>query len=204
MDCGDGGSCQLFYQDSDGDGFGNPTPIANVNPKVGCSGVGHPGYVADDTDCDDNNANAFPGQTAYFSTPRANGSYDYNCDNMETGTNLVYSGATCGTCGGSGCAKSTACASGSTAQSYLTCVGFGVCEACIIETAQSVTVTSPIKVQLSPVEPIEPILTCRGGATSGFTGTAACGAQASYTYCETGCNGAVDYGYATTSAFPCH
>jgi hypothetical protein len=194
-DCGDGGACQLFYRDSDEDGYGDPSVSV-----VGCSGAPPAGYVTDNTDCDDNNKNAYPGQTAYFSTPRANNSYDYNCDGMEEGTNAVYQGASCGTCGGSGCTQTTACTSGSTAQSYLNCVGFGVCLACI-ETLQS----GQIKTDLVPVEPIGPVeQLCRGGATAGFTGTANCGQQAAYTTCYTGCNGAVDYGYSYTQAFPCH
>ncbi len=194
-DCGDGGACQLFYRDADEDGFGNPALSV-----VGCSGAPPMGYVTDSTDCDDNNKNAHPGQQAYFATPRANNSYDYDCDGKEVGTNAVYTGASCGTCGGTGCTQTTACASGSTAQSYLNCTGFGVCYACI-ETLQ----VAEIKTDLVPVNPVLPVESlCRGGATAGFTGTAGCGQQAAYTTCYTGCNGSVDYGDAYTQPFPCH
>src|ERR1700722_8512563 len=44
VDCGDGGACELFYQDSDNDGYGN-TALS----KVGCSGAPPAGYVADNT-----------------------------------------------------------------------------------------------------------------------------------------------------------
>lgn len=33
------------------------------------------------TDCDDTDANVFPGQTLYFDTPSKNRGFDYNCDN---------------------------------------------------------------------------------------------------------------------------
>lgn len=35
-------------------------------------------------DCYDNNANAKPGQTAYFGTNRGDGSFDYDCDGSVT------------------------------------------------------------------------------------------------------------------------
>lgn len=35
------------------------------------------------TDCDDNNDDVFVGQTNFFETPRANGSYDYNCSGVN-------------------------------------------------------------------------------------------------------------------------
>ncbi len=34
-------------------------------------------------DCDDRNSDAKPGQMGWFETPRAGGSYDYNCNNLE-------------------------------------------------------------------------------------------------------------------------
>jgi len=43
--------------------------------------------VANGTDCDDTNANAYPGQTAFFVTPRSNGHYDYNCNGTDGDTN---------------------------------------------------------------------------------------------------------------------
>ncbi|WP_370478270.1 MopE-related protein [Tamlana flava] len=54
-DC-DGFDLLTWYQDSDGDGFGNAnvTQLANTQPT---------GYVSDNTDCDDAEANNYPGNT---------------------------------------------------------------------------------------------------------------------------------------------
>lgn len=67
---------QRFYPDRDGDGFGSGQIVF----------VKHEGYglATSDGDCDDNNPNVFPGQTAFFASPRANGSFDYDCDGKET------------------------------------------------------------------------------------------------------------------------
>jgi hypothetical protein len=47
-----------WYQDSDGDTYGNPDVSQEVCDKP-------TGYILDDTDCDDNDANEHPGQTWY-------------------------------------------------------------------------------------------------------------------------------------------
>jgi hypothetical protein len=78
--CCDGTVCNpvpTWYQDLDGDGFGN------VN--VATAACTRPtGYVMSSTDCCDTDALAFPGQTAWFMMPDQCGSYDYNCDGMAT------------------------------------------------------------------------------------------------------------------------
>lgn len=48
-----------YYQDTDGDGFGN-----NAVTNTSCTGTSV-GYAANSTDCDDANANVFPGQTVW-------------------------------------------------------------------------------------------------------------------------------------------
>ncbi|MCA9612153.1 MAG: hypothetical protein KC586_05285, partial [Myxococcales bacterium] len=83
------------YRDRDGDGVGDEETTMSA---CACPA----GWVqrADLFDCGDRNANAFPGQTAYFSEPYCpangttsecarldgalvGGSYDYNCDGRE-------------------------------------------------------------------------------------------------------------------------
>jgi len=80
-----------YYRDQDGDTFGNPN-----SPTMTCTGV-PPGYVTNNTDCCDTDANAKPGQTGYFSTPRNGcGGYDYNCDNNSTvQTNAITASGVC-------------------------------------------------------------------------------------------------------------
>ena len=70
-DAGTAGA-STWYQDSDGDTYGNP----NVSTKA-CSQPG--GYVANSDDCYDSNANAKPGQTTCYTTNRGDGSFDYDC-----------------------------------------------------------------------------------------------------------------------------
>jgi hypothetical protein len=79
--CSAGATCVVYYLDFDGDGYGNLPGAGSVN-YVGCSDVApKPGYVPDDTDCDDHDANVHPGQTAYFSTKSAGThTFDYDCD----------------------------------------------------------------------------------------------------------------------------
>ena len=67
-----------LFPDSDGDGTGvsgQSACIGNVIP-VGLAGRGG--------DCDAANASAFPGQSAFFTSARSNGSFDYNCDGAGT------------------------------------------------------------------------------------------------------------------------
>jgi hypothetical protein len=66
-----------WYQDHDGDGFGNVNAATQACTRP-------TGYVANNTDCCDTDAHAFPGQTAYFTVADACGSYDYNCDGLAT------------------------------------------------------------------------------------------------------------------------
>jgi len=78
----DDGSCVYgsvtWYQDSDGDTYGNP----NVSLQ---SSSQPPGYVSDNTDCDDNDADAFPGN------PEVCDGVDNNCDgNIDEGVQNTY------------------------------------------------------------------------------------------------------------------
>ncbi len=193
------GPCQLFYRDSDGDGQGDPNTT-----DVACEGAPPMGYVTNNSDCDDNNANAFTGQTAYFSTPRSNGSYDYDCDGMQEGTTAVLSGASCGFCSSSpSCGINSSACTASGTQSYLSCYT-SFCRLPVeplqpLQTVQSLSLgQGPIKTDLACGG-------CYGSVSEGFVGTAACGAQASYRYCGT-CSASTGSPYSDTytQPFPCH
>ncbi len=56
--CVNGTCCTAttWFQDADGDGFGNPAVTKTACPQPD-------GYVADNTDCDDTNPNVYPGAT---------------------------------------------------------------------------------------------------------------------------------------------
>ena len=69
-------SLTTYYRDADGDGYGSSSVT-----QSSCTMPA--GYVANSSDCYDSSANVRPGQTAYFSVSRGDGSYDYNC----SGTN---------------------------------------------------------------------------------------------------------------------
>lgn len=73
-----GGVCSTFYLDSDGDGYGVGVGVSQ------CGTTPPTGYAKNAGDCCDSDANAHPGQTAYFTTADACGSFDYNCDGQET------------------------------------------------------------------------------------------------------------------------
>ncbi len=89
-------SCTLkpYYKDGDGDGYGNPA--------VKVEACAQPwGFVANGLDCDDLDAAAHPGQTAFFNLPtKGTGTYDYSCDKLEereypSAVACVISGMTC-------------------------------------------------------------------------------------------------------------
>lgn len=63
------------FRDADGDGFGDPQ-----QPSIACSAALPTGYVTTGTDCCDQDARAFPGQTAYDKTASACGGFDFDCD----------------------------------------------------------------------------------------------------------------------------
>jgi YD repeat-containing protein len=86
------------WPDLDGDGFGAGTPT------LGC-GSCPSGYVTNGDDCFDGNANARPGQTQCFTTPREDGSYDYDCSGSATVCNPTTYSTSCGGTCSSGCTR---------------------------------------------------------------------------------------------------
>jgi hypothetical protein len=100
--CPNGITCQLFYKDGDGDGYGDANgTIANGNAVAGCTGDTPPaGHVADNTDCNDADNRQHPGQGAFFGTPsNVKGDFDYNCDGTIEKGIPEYPGSSCGFCG---------------------------------------------------------------------------------------------------------
>jgi hypothetical protein len=93
--------CQTFYVDHDGDGYGESNKTISFCEDDGATPPA--GYVAQGGDCCDSDANAFPGQTKFFSAADACGSWDLNCDGMIElttvfgGSQTVTSTTDCGT-----------------------------------------------------------------------------------------------------------
>lgn len=69
--------CTVYFQDADGDGFGDPAAFRCLCAPDGAWTA----TVAND--CYDANADAFPGQVAYFEVDRGDGSFDHDCDGTE-------------------------------------------------------------------------------------------------------------------------
>jgi len=67
---------QQFYRDADGDGYGDP-----AMPLLSCAQP-H-GYVSNNQDCYDANTQVRPSQTSFFSMPRGDSDFDYNCDSID-------------------------------------------------------------------------------------------------------------------------
>jgi hypothetical protein len=123
-------SCSIYYKDTDGDGYGDK----NDTGTVGCDATPPAGKVKNNhTDCDDAKKFAHPdprnpGDPSYYTAVDgkiANGTYDYNCDGVETKEYAEYPGSTgCGVCGapsGTSCAAPAACGA-STSGTHLACV----------------------------------------------------------------------------------
>jgi hypothetical protein len=93
-------------------------------------GDGHKamGLTCGGDDCCDADPNAYPGQTAYFTTPTACGGYDYDCDGVAT---PQYGMANCQSsvlsCSGDGFNQITACG---VEASFSVCASSGLLSPC--------------------------------------------------------------------------
>jgi hypothetical protein len=86
------GNCETFYVDRDGDGFGGSATLQLCAP-VGAAAP--TGYVTASGDCCDSDPSANPGQTNWFTTEDACGSWDFNCDEKVEVQN-ASSASSCG------------------------------------------------------------------------------------------------------------
>ena len=100
--CPQGVACQVYYRDADADTFGDKFgTIANGAARAACAGAPPLGFVANNTDCDDGDGNAKPGQLGFFDVPSVSRrTYDYNCDGVLAKETPDALGATCKFCKG--------------------------------------------------------------------------------------------------------
>ncbi|MEC7984706.1 MAG: putative metal-binding motif-containing protein [Myxococcota bacterium] len=79
-----GGQIQSWYDDADNDGFGDPDSVLNqCSPPAG--------YVDNGDDCDDGNANAFPGAAENESLTECMNDSDFDGYGENTGAGCCYS-----------------------------------------------------------------------------------------------------------------
>ena len=92
-------NCVAFYVDHDGDGYGETAKTIQFCEEQGAAPP--VGYVAQGGDCCDSDANAYPGETKYFTSADSCGSWDYNCDGLiqdaQFGTPATVAASACGT-----------------------------------------------------------------------------------------------------------
>ena len=77
-------NCVTYYVDHDGDGYGETAKTIQFCEEPGAAPP--TGYVAQGGDCCDSDANAYPGQTMFFTAANGCGSFDFNCDGTVQGT----------------------------------------------------------------------------------------------------------------------
>jgi hypothetical protein len=80
--------CVTYFEDADGDGYGNPA-VSVISPAP------PPGYVANAADCDDNNAHIHPG-----AAERCNNLRDDDCDGTVNEGCISGTGGSCFGVGG--------------------------------------------------------------------------------------------------------
>ena len=62
----------------------SPGPDSSPPRCVDIAADGDSDGVSCELDCDDEDPDVYPGQTAYFEVARADGTFDYDCDGLET------------------------------------------------------------------------------------------------------------------------
>ncbi len=222
---GAGNSCVIEYIDRDGDGHGDRFATPGGSPateQVGCSNdppAAHSGWSLTNDDCDDDDANVYPGQTQTFTHPSAgNGTYDYNCDGaLEKGT-AEFIGASCGVCGAgtTSCTNTFACTSSTLSAESLSCgTTTFACEGIYyfppvplaseeVTQAAGIATTGPTATATFVPPPVYSGPCC-AGAQSGFTSfsgvatgpNSTCGLSGVLTTC-----GACDYGTVSGASAP--
>ena len=116
-----------YYDDVDGDGYGDPeTAVTSCSPLAG--------QVENGDDCYDDNSDAYPGQSAFFTVDRGDGSFDYDCSgNGESDTpvgNCSFNGSGCGYAQGWEDGAPACGASGDVITGCIeVCIGICICEA---------------------------------------------------------------------------
>jgi hypothetical protein len=171
--CATGIACQVYYQDADVDGYGNRAgTIAAATAKAACAGAPPPGFVADNTDCDDGDANVHPGQTNFFGvSSKGVGTFDFDCSGSVEKESPEYPAATCKFCGPVGmCEVTRASCTVAGQQAYLSC-------------ALGTTICAQVGTKLSACSFCGRGLL--GSRDVGFTTAVACGVTATFTTCGT-------------------
>jgi hypothetical protein len=101
-------SSVTWNYDGDGDGYGSTTTVVSCTRPTAPSPAT---YVQNSSDCCDTDANAYPGQTGWFTTIDGCNSWNYDCS--TTGTDFEYTtlNTSCGTLGcGQSCTSYSYCA----------------------------------------------------------------------------------------------
>ena len=94
----------LYAINNDGDSSGKASSTIFSTSSTTPSGYVHRYFLNDVGDCDDTDANVYPGQTKSFTTISNGGTWDYNCDGSVTKEFTVIGSATNnGGCGPTSC-----------------------------------------------------------------------------------------------------